>query len=484
MTQTNNTTTTAPVTTTATTTATTAPVTPTTTATTQSRSSYYSAVTLKGKEGWKPNDNPFSASSLALTIMSYRRQYGSAGIANFAQNYLEPTLNKILDDLKAKGYTVATMVTGENVHGKKNYCIDVSKDGNTSTTLYVAHYDTVDKDLSYSQPTQVTKYDTEIKKWVPTGEIKPAVCAELLYKHVSVKNGVAYLDKTHELNKLAGCLGADCGAGLAVMISLLAQGIIGGYCFTTGEECGGIGAEDVLATASTFLKQYTHSVEIDRRNCDEIIKSQSAGDCASDEFTQWLCDKLGMGHKPSVLGSYTDVATFAKVIPENVNIASGYISAHTADEKVDLVYLDTLAEKLAGISLTDWTSAPIQRKAGDFGDYYTRKGYGYGKGYYGGYYDDYSDYHGSYYGKGSTSSGKASHLKKVKGGKTKGVLGISDHIRTMLLSIFTVDPDFMEYVIQEGADNDEAIDELMLGWYGYSMDDYQESLVQFFAPRY
>lgn len=479
MTQTNNTTTTAQVTTTATTTATTTPVTPTTTATTQSRSSYYSTVTLKGKEGWKPNDNPFSASSLALTIMSYRRQYGSAGIANFAQNYLEPTLNKILDDLKAKGYTVATMVTGENVHGKKNYCIDVSKDSTTSTTLYVAHYDTVDKDLSYSQPTQVTKYDTELKKWVSTGEVKPAVCAELLYKHVSVKNGVAYLDKTHELNKLAGCLGADCGAGLAVMISLLAKGVIGGYCFTTGEECGGIGAEDVLTHASPFLKQYTHSVEIDRRNCEEIIMSQSVGDCASETFTQWLCDKLDMGHKPSSLGSYTDVATFAQVIPENVNIASGYVSAHTADEKVDLVYLDTLAEKLLAIPLTDWASAPIARKAGDFGDHFSYKRWGKGKSsydYYGGYYDD---YYGDYYNKP-----KSSGLKKVKGGKGKGVLGISEHVRTMLLSIFAIDPDFMEYVIQEGADNDEAIDELMLGWYGYSMDDYQESLVQFFAPRY
>ena len=432
---------------------------------------------LTGKEGWKPNNNPLSASSLALKIMSYRRQYNSKGIANFAQNYLEPTLLKIIDDLKAKGYTVATQVAGANEYGFKNYCIDVSKDNNTSTTLYVAHYDTVDKDLAYSKPIQTKRYDASRKKYVQVGEATPAICDEMFYKHVSVKNGIAYLDKTHERNKYVGCLGADCGAGLAVMISLLAKGVLGGYCFTTGEECGGIGAEDVLTHASPFLKQYTHSVEIDRRNCDEVILSQGVGDCASEDFTRWLCNKLDMGHKPSEFGSYTDVATFAQVIPENVNIASGYVTAHTPDEKVDLVYLDTLADKLHAIALSDWSSAPIVRKAGDFGEVYSYKKYGKGKSHYD-YYDYYGDYYGDrygdYYGKP-----KSSGLKKVKGGKGKGVVGISEHVRQMLLSLFIIDPDFMEYVLQNGADNDDDVDTLMLNWNGYTMDEYQDIMASF-----
>ena len=479
---TNNTTTTATTATTVTntTTATTTNTTTATTATTTTKTTTtYTTYTLKGKEGWKPNGDQMSASSLALQIMTYRRQYGSKGIANFAKNYLEPTLSKIVEDLKAKGYIVATQVVGKNEHGDKSYCLDVSKDGATGTTLYVAHYDTVDKDLSYSKPTQPTRYDANLKKYVATGDATPAICDELLYKHVSIKNGIAYLDKTHELNKFVGCLGADCGAGLAVMISLLAKGVIGGYCFTTGEECGGIGAEDVLTHASPFLKQYTHSVEIDRRNCEEIIMSQSVGDCASETFTRWICNKLDMGHKPSSLGSYTDVATFAQVIPENVNIASGYVSAHTADEKVDLVYLDTLAEKLHAISLTDWASAPIAREAGDFGDHFSYKKWGKGKSsydYYGGYYDD---YYGDYY-----SKPKSTGLKKVEGGKGKGVVGISEHVRQMLLSLFTIDPDFMNFVLQYGAENDEAVDELMLDWYGYSMDEYQDSMALFVCPQH
>ena len=169
MTHTNNTTT---ATTTNTTTATPTAFNTTTTKATPT----YTAYTLKGKEGWKPNDDEMSASSLALQIMTYRRQYGSKGIANFAKNYLEPTLSKIIEGLKAKGYTVATQIVGKNEHGDKSYCLDVSKDSATGTTLYVAHYDTVDKDLSYSKPTQPTRYDADLKKYVPTGDVTPAIC--------------------------------------------------------------------------------------------------------------------------------------------------------------------------------------------------------------------------------------------------------------------------------------------------------------------
>lgn len=74
-------------------------------------------------------------------------------------------------------------------------------------------------------------------------------------------------------------------------------------------------------------------------------------------------------------------------------------------------------------------------------------------------------------------------MKKVKGGKGKGVLGISEHVRMMLMSLFTIDPDFMNYVLQYGAENDEAVDELMLGWYGYSMDEYQDTMASFVCPQ-
>ena len=67
----------------------------------------------------------------------------------------------------------------------------------------------------------------------------------------------------------------------------------------------------------------------------------------------------------------------------------------------------------------------------------------------------------------------------MKGGKGKGVVGISEHVRQLLLSLFTIDPDFMEYVLQNGADDDDDVDTLMLNWTGYTMDEYQDIMASF-----
>lgn len=285
---------------------------------------------------------PYKPSLLALQIMTYRRQYNSAGIKEFCENWLSPKLTAIMMKLSAQGYTVAYNTVGSNEAGKLNYCIDVSKKGMPlSDVLFVAHYDTVDRE-TYNK----------------FGAIEPT------RKYVSIKDGIAYLDLTKPMNANVNCLGADDGAGLAVMLNLMANGVLGGYCFTTGEECGGIGANAVHSNYHTFLKQYKIAVEIDRAGKSEIIKTQSEGECASEDFTQWLCTQLGMNHKPSDLGSYTDVSTFAMTIPECVNISAGYLNQHTTKEIVDLKYLDMLAERVASVQ---WSIAPIVREAGDYG---------------------------------------------------------------------------------------------------------------------
>lgn len=295
--------------------------------------------------------DPYKPSLLALQIMTYRRQYNSLGISEFCENWLSPKLTAIMMKLSAQGYTVAYNTVGSNEAGKLNYCIDVSKkDMPLSEVLFVAHYDTVDREA-----------------------YKKTGVTELTRKYVSIKDDIAYLDITKPQNADVNCLGADDGAGLAVMLNLMANGVLGGYCFTTGEECGGIGANAVHSNYHTFLKQYKIAVEIDRAGVNEIIKTQAEGECASEEFTQWLCTQLGMNHKPSDYGSYTDVSTFAMAIPECVNISAGYLNQHTTKEIVNLKYLDMLAEKVANVQ---WSIAPIVREAGDYGDFgYNSWGY-------------------------------------------------------------------------------------------------------------
>lgn len=396
---------------------------------------------LKPTVGWELNDQPaFSASQLAVKIMRFRRQYRSEGIANFAKTWLVPTLKAIVTALEQQGYTVAYCHTSDTTHGYANYCFDVSKDGVMGDTLYVAHYDTVDKD--YQSPVGKKQWDHITKTWVEE-QVTYQNTAQLLYKDITVKDGIASLTPNVPANTGVGCLGADDGAGLAVMLNLMKNGVLGGYCFTTGEEVGGIGAEEVLKEHPTFLKQYKRSIEIDRRRCEEIIYEQSMGECASEEFTKWLCDELGMGHKPSEFGSYTDVATFAELIPENVNIASGYINAHTVNEQVDLVYLDKLAEQLAKV---DWTKAPSKRTAGDYG---TK---GYGDGYYG---------YGYEYGYGYGNYGTANS------GKFAGAL--TDNDLKSLHILFTLDRDFMRYALSETIETPTDFDRVLMDWYGMGL---------------
>lgn len=376
-------------------------------------------------------------SHVALSIMKYRREYESEGIKGFDEHRLYPTIQSTIDELRDKGYIVAFKVIG-NGAGYNNYCIDVSTKEHTGDVLFVAHYDTVDRDVptvrrAWNQVTQ--KYESVVDVAEP----------QRLEKHVSVDGNVAYLDMTKEANKGVGCLGADDGAGLAVMLYLLRKGVLGGYCFTTGEECGGIGAKQVLKQAEPFLKYYKISVEIDRRGESEIIATQSDGECASIEFTDWLCKELGMGHTTSHLGSYTDVATFAEVIPENVNIAAGYINSHSTNEELNLEYIDQLAEKLAQV---DWSKAPIKRKEGDFG--YKNK-YAYGA-----YYD--SDF---WYGYSTT---KRTHSE------TKGADTYYDELEH-IAKIALQDKDFLEYLLSVGVGSYKELDEASENYYGYSWDD-------------
>lgn len=369
---------------------------------------------LAGEKGWTPDlTDTMKPSTLALQIMAYRRQYRSKGIANFAKTLLEPLITQIHADLEKNGYTVAVQVLGSE-HGYKNYCFDVSKDTVMGDTLYVAHYDIVDVDYSFS-------------KSAPN---------ERLVKKVNVKDGIAFLDMSHVDNINVGCLGADDGAGLAVMLNLMSRGILGGYCFTTGEECGGIGAEVVLNSAPTFLKQYKRSVEIDRRGTTDLVYSQGVGECASLEFTQWLCDELKMGHEPSELGSYTDNATFAEVIPENVNIASGYLSAHSTSEEVDLVYLDNLAEALSNITLERWESSPTVRKPNDFNRAPDKHAY-------------YGDYSG------------------LCAGDIEGV----DFSLDFLLTLFQLDKEFMLFALASTIETSEDLDNILYDFYRMGLSD-------------
>ncbi|WP_324022996.1 M28 family peptidase [Pasteurella multocida] len=254
-------------------------------------------------------------------ICSYRRAHGSVGEKAFINNYLLPMLKGLAPDAPL------------TVDGYGNMLLDMGR----NDLMFVAHVDTVHRQ---DEPER---------------------------QSVKINEETLTLANYTSKNEIPGCLGADDGSGIAVMLYLISEGVKAQYLFTRCEERGGYGAEYFRENSKDVLGKVKMAIEVDRRGTTEIIYSQGVGDCASQTFTKALCKEIGMEHKPSDRGSYTDVATFADVVPECVNIAAGYGNAHSASEYVDLTYLDELAQALVVIDELTWNNMPVERKPGDFG---------------------------------------------------------------------------------------------------------------------
>lgn len=158
-------------------------------------------------------------------------------------------------------------------------------------------------------------------------------------------------------------LGADDGAGCAMLMHLLHNGVRGYYIFSQGEECGGIGAKFIAKNSVPLLKQFDRAIAFDRRGIDSIISHQGMSRCASDNFCQSLASALNqhndlLMYSPDDTGVYTDTAEFTDDIPECTNISVGYYNEHGDRENLDIVHFTALAN---AVLLVDWDALPTER---------------------------------------------------------------------------------------------------------------------------
>jgi hypothetical protein len=172
-------------------------------------------------------------------------------------------------------------------------------------------------------------------------------------------------------------LGADDGAGVAMLMHLLHAGVDAYYIFTQGEECGGIGATHIAKTQIDLLSEFDRAIAFDRRGIDSVITHQGRGRCCSDVFADALSaalnDDMTLMYLPDNTGVYTDTAEFIDIIPECTNISVGYYSEHSDKESLDIIHFQALAERVAKI---DWDSLPTDRDPAeveyiDWRSYYT-----------------------------------------------------------------------------------------------------------------
>ena len=158
-------------------------------------------------------------------------------------------------------------------------------------------------------------------------------------------------------------LGADDGAGCAMLMHLIHADVKGYYIFSQGEECGGIGAKHIATHHTDLLAQFDRAIAFDRRGIDSVISHQGMGRCASDVFCQALANDLNafdetLMYSPDDTGVYTDTAEFTDIIPECTNISVGYYNEHGDRENLDIVHFQALADSVLKIV---WDSLPTDR---------------------------------------------------------------------------------------------------------------------------
>lgn len=157
------------------------------------------------------------------------------------------------------------------------------------------------------------------------------------------------------------CLGADDGAGVAILCHMLSCNVPGYYIFTTAEEVGGVGATYIRDSLPEVFESIQRSVCFDRAGTSEIITVQGGERLASSEFAEALsqqfaeCDLL---YSESTKGVFTDNALWGRLIPENINLGVAYTQQHGPNETLDLNHFGLLA--IAAVRI-DWESLPTSR---------------------------------------------------------------------------------------------------------------------------
>jgi len=264
--------------------------------------------------------------------LSMKRPHGTRAVIEFT-DWLHSHLPK-------RKHIAVSYDTVGNLH------VDARLD-DTNRTLFVAHVDTVHRE------TGANKIRKTQGKWYADG----------------------------------APLGADDGAGCAMLMHMLHAGVPAYYIFTQGEEKGGIGAKYLADHSPELLACFDRAIAFDRRGIDSVITHQGWGRCCSDEFADALSGELCADGVLMYLGDdtgvYTDTAEFTDSIPECTNISCGYMYEHTPKEELNMGHFDRLA---VAVLLIAWDDLPVHRDP-TVKEYKT----------YAGYDDKWDDWKGKWY---------------------------------------------------------------------------------------
>ena len=179
----------------------------------------------------------------------------------------------------------------------------------------------------------------------------------------------------------ADCLGADCTAGVWLILEMIWYNIPGVYVVHADEEIGCRGSSALVKDNPDWISKVNFAISFDRYGTESIITHQSGMRTASDEFAESLESILELGLEADPGGSYTDSNEYAEVISECTNVSVGYDHQHTKYETQDIHYLKKLRDKLIA---ADWAKLEYFRDETVVEDWwsYPRANTGYRTGSY------------------------------------------------------------------------------------------------------
>lgn len=155
-------------------------------------------------------------------------------------------------------------------------------------------------------------------------------------------------------------LGADDGAGIALLLHLMRNKVPGYYIFCRCEERGGDGSRYIASEHEELLEQFDRAIAFDRKGVSSVITHQGSR-CCSDEFGEALAEALSTDellYATDPTGVFTDTANFTEYIAECTNISCAYEKEHSDKERLNVRHLKMLAAQIVRI---DWEALPVVR---------------------------------------------------------------------------------------------------------------------------
>ncbi|BCM87820.1 hypothetical protein [Methylobacterium indicum] len=164
---------------------------------------------------------------------------------------------------------------------------------------------------------------------------------------------IVYQDGLIKLHKKANssCLGADCTAGVWIMMEMIKAKVPGLYVFHYGEENGCIGSRAIAEKWPELLARIDCAVAFDRRGTHSVITHMGTERTCSEKFATSLIEQLPKGFKTDDTGRSTDTKQYIKLVSECTNISVGFDAEHTSRETLDVDHLIQLRDAMVKIDI-------------------------------------------------------------------------------------------------------------------------------------